>query len=70
MSLDAEALDRVAAHLEAAVGKRRTRIVHLIEGDVPNARYWYGQARRAFPATGTVEAEIAALRAALPQAKR
>ena len=24
-------------------------IVHIIEGDLPNARYWYGQAKRAFP---------------------
>ena len=24
-------------------------IVHIMEGDLPNARYWYGQAKRAFP---------------------
>ena len=39
-------------------------LVHLMEGDVPNARYWYGQARRAFPAGPVVEEELAALAAA------
>jgi len=24
-------------------------IVHIMEGDLPNARYWYGQAQRPFP---------------------
>ena len=37
-------------------------IVHLMEGDVPNARYWYGLAKRAFPANPSIPAEIAALR--------
>ena len=36
-------------------------IVHLMEGDVPNARYWYGEAKRAFPANPSVADEIAAL---------
>jgi hypothetical protein len=40
-------------------------IVHLIEGDVPNARYWYGEAKRPFPARPDVPTEIAALRTAL-----
>lgn len=40
-------------------------IVHLMEGDLPNARYWYGQAKRAFPARPAAAAEIAALRSAL-----
>ena len=39
-------------------------IVHLLEGDASNARYWYGQARRAFPAADDVRAEIEAVRAA------
>ena len=44
-------------------------IVHVMEGDLPNARYWYGQAKRAFPAkpdaareTESLAAEIAALK--------
>jgi hypothetical protein len=37
-------------------------IVHVMEGDLPNARYWYGQAKRAFPKDYSVPAEIAALK--------
>jgi hypothetical protein len=40
-------------------------IVHLLEGDASNARYWYGQARRPFPAAGTVRDEVEAVRAAV-----
>ena len=39
-------------------------IVHLLEGDVANARYWYGRAGRAFPGEGTVQDEVEAVRAA------
>ena len=41
-------------------------IVHLMEGDLPNARYWYREAKRAFPAKGAT-AEIAALRRSLQE---
>ncbi len=37
-------------------------IVHVMEGDLPNARYWYGQAKRAFPKDYSVAGEIAALK--------
>ncbi len=40
-------------------------IVHMIEGDLGNARYWYRRAHRTFPATVDAKAEIAALSAAL-----
>ena len=40
-------------------------IVHILEGDESNARYWYGQAGRAFPGMSAADAEIAALRLAL-----
>ena len=39
-------------------------IVHLLEGDASNARYWYGCAGRAFPGEGAVQAEIEAVRVA------
>jgi len=39
-------------------------IVHLLEGDTSNARYWYRQAGRSFPASSDVRAEIDAARAA------
>ena len=40
-------------------------IVHLMEGDVANARYWYRVAGRAFPRDPSVKDEIGALSAAL-----
>ena len=40
-------------------------IVHLMEGDTANARYWYREARRPFPRSPSVQGEIAALRAEL-----
>jgi hypothetical protein len=40
-------------------------IVHLIEGDEPNARYWYKKAKRAFPGMDAIDEEIAELQARL-----
>ena len=40
-------------------------IVHVMEGDIPNARYWYRQAKRPYPREFSVADEIAALKAAL-----
>ena len=40
-------------------------IVHLVEGDLENAKYWYRRARRPLPDGNTAAAEIAALKAAL-----
>jgi Tfp pilus assembly protein PilF len=37
-------------------------IVHTIEGDLDNARYWYRKAHRHFPGPGAVQSEIAAAR--------
>ena len=37
-------------------------IVHTLEGDLDNARYWYRKADRVFPGPGAVDAEIAAAR--------
>ena len=34
--------------------------LHRVEGDLPNARYWYAEAKRE-AATGTLEAEWAAI---------
>ena len=44
-------------------------IVHILEGDVANARYWYGQAGRAFPGMAAADAEIASLKAELGRAR-
>jgi hypothetical protein len=40
-------------------------IVHILEGDLDNARYWYRRADRAFPGRDAVQTEIAAARKAL-----
>ena len=40
-------------------------IVHTIEGDLENARYWYRRARRAFPGPEAAGTEIAHARRAL-----
>ncbi len=45
-------------------------IVHTLEGDLDNARYWYRKANRAFPGPGAVQAEIAAARRMVLAANR
>jgi hypothetical protein len=40
-------------------------IVHIMEGDLSNARYWYREAKRPFPKNAGTPQEIAELRAAL-----
>jgi hypothetical protein len=52
--------DEASAHACWAHG-----IVHLMEGDLPNARYWYRAAKRDFPQDPSVKDEIAALSACL-----
>ena len=37
-------------------------IVHTLEGDLDNARYWYRRANRPFPGPAAVQQEIAAAR--------
>jgi hypothetical protein len=45
-------------------------IVHTLEGDLDNARYWYRRVRRAFPGPEAIEAEIARARQAVEDASR
>jgi Tfp pilus assembly protein PilF len=45
-------------------------IVHLMEGDLANARYWYRAARRDFPREPSAPEEIGALSAALRKESR
>jgi hypothetical protein len=40
-------------------------IVHVMEQDLPNARYWYRQAQRTFPTVVSAPVEIAHLKDAL-----
>jgi hypothetical protein len=46
---------------ESALGCWAHGIVHAMEGDVDNARYWYRRARRAWPERYDAPAELAAL---------
>ena len=43
-------------------------IVHTLEGDLDNARYWYRKAERAFPGPDAVHDEITAAQQALRDA--
>jgi hypothetical protein len=43
-------------------------IVHIMEGDIPNARYWYRQAKRPFPQEASAPKEIQSLREELSRA--
>ena len=44
-------------------------IVHTIEGDLDNARYWYRHAEREFPGADALAQEIAAARAAVSDSR-
>ena len=55
----------IAQDDESQLGCWAHGIVHMLEGDTSNARYWYGRARRQFPEKFDVNAEIAALASAL-----
>jgi hypothetical protein len=45
-------------------------IVHILEGDLKNARGWYERADRPFPDPATVQQEIASARHAVETAAR
>ena len=42
-------------------------IVHTLEGDLDNARYWYRKTKREFPGPDHVQTEIAAARRAIQE---
>ena len=45
-------------------------IVHTLEGDLDNARYWYRRTSREFPGPAAVPREIASARLALAEEQR
>jgi hypothetical protein len=81
MALSPEDLGAALAHLERGDWKAAHRIVqadeetplacwahgivHLMEGDESNARYWYGEAKREVPRVPSIPEEIAALKGAM-----
>ena len=52
-----------AAHLGAWLHG----ILHIQEGDLEDAEYWYGKADRHFRSRGSLEEELERLEAALPK---
>jgi hypothetical protein len=80
MRLDPHALERAVALMEAGDWRSAHEIVqqdeesplscwahgivHLMEGDLPNARYWYREAGRAFPEAPSAAEEIRAMKSA------
>jgi hypothetical protein len=55
---------------ESTLGCWAHGIVHLQEGDIDNARYWYRRARRSPPEGDDIAAEVAALKAAVKEEDR
>jgi hypothetical protein len=62
---DWDAAHRILQEDESALGSWGHGIVHIMEGDLDNARYWYRRAQRRFPGAGSVAAEIVAFRKAV-----
>ncbi len=54
--------DRLAAWIHA--------VVHRMEGDLGNARYWYGRCQREMREAVSTEAELREIRTALVEAAR
>jgi hypothetical protein len=62
---DWESAHVVAQGDDSAIGSWLHGIVHLMEGDLENARYWYRRASRPFPDPSSIDDEIQALKAGL-----
>jgi hypothetical protein len=62
-----EAAHQLAQRESTALGYWAHGLIHLIEGDLENAKYWYRRAHRPLPHGNTVAAEIAALKAVVRQ---
>ena len=62
---DWEAAHRIVQDDESAIAAWAHGIVHLMEGDVANAGYWYRRAERPLPPGDRVTAEIEALKQVL-----
>ena len=54
---------------ESALGCWAHGIVHMMEGDIGNARYWYRRAHRLFPRVADPATEIAALTEAMKESQ-
>ena len=61
---DWQAAHGIAQNDSSTLGNWAHGIVHMLEGDLRNADYWYGRAGRERPEPSTVKAEVAALKEA------
>ena len=52
---------------ESPLGAWLHGILHVQEGDLGNAEYWYGQAGKDFSSRATIEEELERFEAGLPQ---
>jgi hypothetical protein len=55
----------VQDHEEDAIAQWIHAVVHRMEGDVANARYWYGRCRRKLDEQVSTQAELEQIKAAL-----
>lgn len=55
----------VQDHEEDAIAQWIHAVVHRMEGDVANARYWYGRCRRKLDEQVSTQAELQQIKAAL-----
>lgn len=64
---DWKAAHRIVQPLDSELARWAHGIVHLMEGDEVNARYWYRRIERDMPSgrTRAIEREISALRSRL-----
>ena len=62
---DWQAAHKIVQNDSSAHGSWAHGIVHLMEGDLGNASYWYGRAGRERPGADAAQAEIEALKEAL-----
>ena len=65
---DWQAAHTIVQQQKSTLGSWLHGIVHILEGDLDNARGWYRRAERAFPDPAAVQAEIAAARKAVTTA--
>jgi hypothetical protein len=62
---DWQSAHTIVQQQKSTLGSWLHGIVHLLEGDLENARGWYRRAERTFPDPAAVQSEIAAARKAV-----
>jgi hypothetical protein len=65
---DWQSAHTIVQQQKSTLGSWLHGIVHILEGDLDNARGWYRRAERAFPDPAAVQSEIAAARKAVGSA--